>query len=108
MSQIRQILKLAWEARLVRRQIARCLSLSPTTVSEYLNRAERAGLSWPLPPDLDDAQLEAKLFSRPAPPRPGMRPLPDFANVHRELKREGITLMLLWQAYKERHPQGLQ
>jgi transposase len=108
MRQIRQILKLAWEAGLVRRQIARCLSLSPTTVSEYLDRAERAGLGWPLPAELDDAQLEAKLFTRPAPPRLGERPLPDFAEVHRELKRKGVTLMLLWQEYKEQHPNGLQ
>jgi transposase len=108
MRQIRQILKLAWEAGLKRRQVARCLSLSPTTVSEYLGRAERAGLTWPLPPELDDAQLEAKLYSRPALPKPDERPLPDWSVVHGELKRKGVTLMLLWQEYKACHPQGLQ
>ncbi len=108
MRQIRQILKLTREAGLKRRQVARCLSLSPTTVSEYLDRAERAGVSWPLPPEIDDAELEAKLFSRPPPPKPAERPLPDWAVIHSELKRKGVTLMLLWQEYKERHPDGLQ
>ena len=77
MGQIRQILKLPREGGLTRRQIARCLSLSPTTVGEYLSRAERARLGGPLPVELDHAQLEAKLFSRPAPPRPAYCPLPD-------------------------------
>lgn len=108
MRQIRQILKLSREGGLTRRQIARCLSLSPTTVGEYLSRAEQAGLGWPLPGELDDAQLEAKLFSRPAPPRPANRPSPDWSEVHRELKRKGVTLMLLWQEYKARYPEGVQ
>jgi hypothetical protein len=66
----------------------------PGAVSEYLKRA-RAGLTWPLPDELDDAQLEVLLFS-PAPDVPaGQRPLPDWSALHREMRRPNVTLALL-------------
>lgn len=49
--------------------------------------APRAGLGWPMPDDLDDAQLEARLFAKPEPPPSAGRPLPDWPAVHRELRR---------------------
>jgi transposase len=108
MRKIRQVLRLAAETDLGRRQIARSLSMSPTTVGEYLRRAASAGLGWPLPPTLDDEQLEALLFPAPPPASTDPRPLPDWSTIHRELKRKGVTLMLLWEEYKTRHPSGLQ
>ena len=108
MRRIRQVLRLAWEAGLKQRQIARSLTMSPATVGEYLRRARLAGLSWPLPDALDDTQLEARLFP-PAPKRArAARPLADWAEVHCELKRKGVTLTLLWEEYKATHPEGLQ
>ncbi len=108
MRKIRQVLRLAIEAELGRRQIARSLSMSPTTVGEYLRRAAAAGLGWPLPLTLDDAQLEALLFPAVPPAATDPRPLPDWSAVHRELKHKGVTLMLLWEEYKARDPEGLQ
>ena len=108
MRKVREVLRLAQEAGLNQRQVARSLSLSPTTVGEYLRRAETAGLTWPLPPELDDAQLEAQLYPLPARGKDDTRPMPDWAEVHRELKRKGVTLLLLWQEYKAIHPDGLQ
>ncbi|MGC1951758.1 MAG: sigma factor-like helix-turn-helix DNA-binding protein [Gammaproteobacteria bacterium] len=63
MRRVRQVLRLAGEVGLNQRQIARSLRMSPTTVGDYLRRAKAAQLSWPLPEGLDDAQLEARLFS---------------------------------------------
>jgi transposase len=108
MRKVREVLRLAVEAGLNQRQVARSLSLSPTTVGEYLRRAAAAGLTWPLAPDLDDAQLEARLYPVFAPGMADTRPIPDWSEVHRELKRKGVTLLLLWQEYKTRHPEGLQ
>ena len=62
------------------------------------------GLGWPLPADLDDAALEARLFRRPAPVPNRARP--DCAHIHRELKRNGVTLQLLWEEYLQVHPGG--
>jgi transposase len=107
MRRVRQVLRLAQEAGLTQRQIARSLAMSPTTVGEYLRRARLGGLSWPLAEGLDDAQLEAQLFP-PTAPSKVPRPLPVWAEVHCELKRKGVTLGLLWEEYKANHPDGLQ
>jgi transposase len=60
-----------------------------------VGRAGRAGLGWPLPPELDDAALEARLFVLAAPGRE--RASPDLVGIHQELKRAGVTLHLLWE-----------
>ena len=108
MRKIREVLRLTWEAGLTARQIAGSLQLARSTVGACLRRFHESGLSWPLPTDLSDADLERRLF--PAVPRsPGpIRPVPDWAEVHQELKRKGVTLALLWQEYKLTHPDGCQ
>jgi transposase len=68
--------------------------------------ADAAGIAWPVPPELDDAQLEARLY--PTKPRANDIPLPDYAHLQRELVRPGVTRQLLWQEYKSQHPDGLQ
>jgi len=84
--------------------IAQSLGVGQNTVRRYLRRAAEAGLSWPLPPELGDAALEARLF--PPPPTAGVaRPVPDWAEVQRELRRKGVTLQLLWLEYKAAHPE---
>ena len=107
MRRIREVLRLYFAAALSIRAIARSLGTSPSTVGEYLRRAQVAGLSWPLPELVDDTELERRLF--PAPPSSRTaRPLPDWSEVHRELRRKSVTLSLLWQEYKQSHPEGLQ
>jgi hypothetical protein len=60
----------------------------------------------PLADDLDDAALEALLFEKAPAPTAEHRPVPDWAYVHNELRRPGVTLMLLWVEYREAHPGG--
>ena len=69
MRKLREILRLKYERRMSHRAIARACVVGVGTVSEYVRRAKRAGLSWPLPADLDDGSLEARLFLAPAPQR---------------------------------------
>jgi len=84
--------------------IAQSLGIGRNTVRRYVRRADEAELGWPLPPDLGDAALEALLF--PPPPTAGVaRPVPDWAEVQRELRRKGVTLQLLWLEYKAVHPE---
>ena len=106
MRQVREILRLHYEAKLKDRQIAKICSVGKGTVRRYLKRLATAGLSWPLPADLDDATLEHRMYP-PPPVVPGGRPLPDFNVVHKELKsRKSVTLQLLWEEYREAHPEG--
>jgi transposase len=107
MRDIREALRLSCEAELTHRQIATSLRIAATTVRRYLARAEQAGLSWPLPDDLDDAALEHLLFP-PLPPATVPRTPPDFGWVHRELRRKGVTLQLLHMEYKHAQPDGYQ
>jgi transposase len=108
MRKIREILRLALGEGLSRRATGAATGLPYTTVSDHLVRALRAGLGWPLPDGMDDAQLEARLFARAEPPPSASRPLPDWPTVHRELRRKGMTLQLLHMEYKERQPDGYQ
>lgn len=105
---IREILRLHLQAGLSGRQIASSCNLARSTVADYLRRAGAAGLSWPLPEQLDDGALEGILF----PPTPQgsetPRAEPDWLRVHKELRRKGVTLALLWQEYKAVSPEGYQ
>ena len=107
MRKVKEVLRLHWGTGLSQRQIAISCGISRPTVTEYIRRAEAAGLSWPLPIELDEAQLERRLFPRVT-PQGTERPQPPWAQVHQELKRKGVTLFLLGQEYQEIYPEGLQ
>ena len=104
---IRSILRLTHEQQLSVRAISERLKISKTTVSTYLLRAREVGLSsWPLPPGFDDdATLQRRLFHRRGRP-PQDLVEPSWTKIASELKRKGVTLTLLWQEYRERHPHG--
>ena len=106
MRKIKEILRLYYEAGLSQNAIARACGVARATVQDYLQRFQAAGLSWPWPEELSEAELNARLFKR----TPGIfpQPQPDWAEVHRELARKGVTLQLLWQEYIQAHPQGYQ
>jgi len=108
MRQVREVLRLKWACGLSDRKIAHSLRVSRPTVAEYVRRAQAAGLSWPLPDALDETALERRLFATAATTPVARRPTPDWATVHQELKRKGVTLVLLWQEYKAITPDGLQ
>ena len=101
---MRKISETLWlqAAGLSTRKIASSLGLGQSTVSDYLKRADRAGLSWPLPEGTSDAELEQRLFlSVGGATRRGLA-APDWAHLHRELRRKGVTLSLLWDEYRAR------
>ncbi len=108
MRKIREVLRLKLSVGRSCRQISKSCGIARSTASEYLSRASVAGLSWPLPEDMDDAKLERLLF----PPLPVIAPenrsTPSWPEVYKELKRKSVTLLLLWQEYKGNTPDGYQ
>jgi len=106
MRKIRETLRLHFDSGLGQRPIARCLNISRTSVGDYLHRARIAGLGWPLPEALTDQQLYSLLFPPAAPVSVAGRTAPDYAYLHTELKRKGVTLTLLWEEYFSEHQQG--
>lgn len=108
MQKIRQVLRLRYEAQLSARQIARSLNVSKQAVADYLVRAEAAGLRWPLPAELDDAQLEAMLFpATPPVPHVTRKPKPNWVEIHEALQHKGATLRGLHDEYLADHADGL-
>lgn len=107
MRKIHEVLRLHFEQNRTKREIARAIAVSPTTVSDYLSRVKMAGIVYPLPPELDEATLERRLFP-PQEPSSVKRPEPEWQTVHNELRRKGVTLELLWQEYKAEQPDGYQ
>jgi transposase len=105
MRKTREVLRLRFACGLSKRRIAAAVGIGATAVGDYVARAGRAGLSWPLPAELSDEALERQLFPPPA-ARPAARPEPDWAAIHRELRRPDVTLALLWQEYRGRTPDG--
>lgn len=105
MRKIKEVLRLKLEAGLSHDRIVAATGVSKGSVTDYLKRAHAAGLSWPLEASLDDSALEALLFTKVAAPASGYAQ-PDFAHIHQELKRKGVTLALLWEEYAAAHPQG--
>lgn len=107
MRKIKEVLRLRWGLSLGLRQIERSCLISRATVSDYLQRAEQAGLSWPLPEDLDDQELERRLFKSPFREPALRRALPEFAHIHEQLQRhKHLTLQLLWEEYRQVEPNG--
>lgn len=104
MRKIHTVLRLYHHAKLSQREIARSQAIGYGTVANYLTRARNAGLSWPLPPDMDEHSLERALFPDQCPDAPQRRfTEPDFARIHLELKSPGMTKQLAWGEYRQVH-----
>src|SRR5258708_5584108 len=102
---IREVLRLK-AAGVSDRQIAAAIGSARSTVQECMRRAREAGIGWPLSDECDERALQAQLYRREVPLT--NRPRPDFAHLHAELSRPGVTRLLLWQEYKSATPEGWQ
>lgn len=108
MRTIREVLRLKWEKKLSNKQIANSCNIARSTIRDYLERAKRTGLNWPLPPDLDDGRLEALLYPSTPEESPGNRGLPAMEYIRKELTRKSVTLRLLWLEYRQANSDGYQ
>ena len=107
MRKVREVLRLSIGEQMSRRSVAAATGVPYTTIASCLARAAAAGIGWPVPDGIDDAELERRLY--PGEPHPvATRPLPSWNHVHVELRRPGVTLQLLWLEYKAAHPDGYQ
>jgi transposase len=106
MRRVRDVLRLR-TAGVGLNEIARRVGVAPSTVRLTLKRLATAGLNWPLPAEMTDSVLEAALFAAVGTKQGHRRYVePDWAEIHRELRRKHVTLAMLWDEYIERHPDG--
>jgi transposase len=108
MRKIKEVLRLRFGLGLHQDQIARSCSIGQATVHRYLEKAAAANLTWPLPEDLDEHELDQLLFpARPLWNPTQLRPGIDFAQLHTQMQtHKHVTLQLLWEEYREVHPDG--
>ena len=101
MRKIKDVMRLKLEAQLSHQQIAAALGISKGVVTKYVGLAAAAGLDWPQLRDMDEAALERRLLVAPERPRDHVQP--DYGRLHQELRRKGMTLMLLWEEHRADH-----
>src|ERR1700736_1839785 len=107
MRRIRELLRLKHECGATDRAVARSLGIARSTVALTLERVAAADLRWPLPKTLSDRVLEAMLYAgHGSSQRARRKTEPDWAHVHHELRRPSVTLMLLWEEYRQAEPGG--
>ena len=106
MRRVREVLRLGFGG-ISKHEIARRTGLAASTVRETIVRFKAAGLDWPLPDTVNDSELEAKLYKNAGTKQGHRRHAePDWAGIHRELRRKHVTLSILWDEYIEQRPDG--
>ena len=105
MRKIRDVLRLKLGQGVSDRRIAKAVGMARSTVADCLGRARVAGISWPIPVGVDDAELERRLFPAHANASPTRLP-PDWSQIHQELQRRSMTLQLVWEEYRAQQPDG--
>lgn len=104
MRKIREVLRLRFEAKLSIRQINASTKISVGGIQKLLVKADELNLSWPLPDGMDEIVLAEKFYPK-ADTRSSKRfHMPDWPEMHRELKRKGMTKLLLWEEYCQQYP----
>ena len=104
MRKIREIFRQLYQVKRSYRDVANSLGISISTINDYVYRAKKANLIWPFPDALSEDDLYDTLFCSSK--AKIQRPLPDWEEVHRELRKKAVTLQLLWREYKDTHPNG--
>lgn len=108
MRKIRDVLRHKFEHQLSDRKIARSCKLSRSTVKDYLIRFQTSDLPWPLPDAIDETTIEQRLFPPSSEALKQQQQLPNWSQIHKDLRRQGMTLALVWQEYKAADPAGYQ
>lgn len=98
MRKIKDVLRLKLDGQLSHEQIAAALGISKGVVTKYVGLAAAAHLDWPTVQALDETALSQRLLTPLQKPRGHVKP--DFGRLHQELRRKGMTLMLLWEEYR--------
>src|SRR4030042_109727 len=101
MRKVNEVLRLKWSCGLSIRQISKSCSISRSTVSGYLRRADEVGVSWPLPEGMSEVDLDRMLFPPPPSIRSEERSKPAWLWIKQEKKSKGGTMFFLWPGNKK-------
>lgn len=117
MNTLKEVLRLKYISGLSNRQIQTLTGVSKSSISNYCKSFERSEIEIAELLVLEDSILEEKLYGTATitsvidtviseDTTLTHKPHPDWNYVHNELKKKGITRMLLWEEYKQAYPNG--
>lgn len=101
---VREIIRLKELGGLSARLIGKACGCSKSKVCDVVNAAETTGVNREVCQQLSDPQLNERLFGKQ--PVSTHKPLPDFEHIKEEMKRKHMTLQVLWNDYRQQHPNG--
>ena len=101
MEKAKEILRLSLQMGLSQREVASGTGCSLGMINTVLGRVRDADLSDPF--SLSDKELGSIIYP---PVKKKDKSEPDFQYINQEMKKKGITLMLLWEEYRAQHPNG--
>ena len=105
MRKVKKVLGFHFDEGRSARVIATHCGIARRSVASVLERFAASGLNWPAARDMADEALEAALFPAPAQAAPQQNV--DWAKVEKDLSEQGVTLKLLWDEWRETHPDGM-
>ena len=109
MNQIKEVLRLRYEVGCSQEAIANSTGIPRSTVRDYLARAKKAGIGWPIAQEMNSEDVHGRLFNvEQKSALKTIRPLPSWSKIHKELTVPGVTLQLLWEEYSRDHTNGYQ
>ena len=107
MKKIKDVLRLRFITNISYRQISRALNTPSSTTADYCKRFEITNYSIDEFLSLDEDEIYQLLFPEKSLPKTyKTRPKPNVEYIHKEIAKKGVTFELLWQEYKEQHPDG--
>ena len=107
MKKIKDVLRLRFITNISYRQISRALNTPSSTAADYCKRFEITNYSIDEFLSLDEDEIYQLLFPEKSLPKTyKTRPKPNVEYIHKEIAKKGVTFELLWQEYKEQHPDG--
>jgi transposase len=108
MKKIKDVLKLRYIVKLSFPKIAVATNVPRSTASDYCKRFEISKYTIDKFLELDEDIMYKILFpeKKLSKKTDNKRPMPDMNYLACELSKRGVTFTLLWQEYKEQHPDG--
>jgi len=103
---LREILRQKLALGRSHREVARSVGVSAGKVAGVFADARALGLDGAAVEALTDAELETRLYPKPTPAC--LRPEPDCAAIHLELRKPAVTLAVLHVEYLAEHKDGLR
>ena len=108
MEKIRELLRLHYQQELSIRKACSLLGISKTSGADYIREFKKTGYSFQEIVQISDSSLMELIEQSNVSTNKRYEILSQYFEYYeKELKRPGVNLLVLWQEYKDKEPEGL-